>query len=267
MEMIKSLDKDFLASAFDISYFMKFAYGLDPDPWQVDALEHKGKHQLWDCSRQSGKSRTAGTLAMHFTTFSYNKLTLVVSYRSTQAVETFRKIKEGLDKVKHVYGIVKNNTTTLELSNGSRILCLPASEDNIRSYTADLIILDEASLIADEAYMSLRPMLATTDGTVIALGTPWGQRGWFYKAWTNTEQYEHSIKWKRTLITADDCPRITDEIIQRERLEMGDRWVRQEFFGEFIDSDDQVFSHENVLKCTSTKARLRFITMNVKDAA
>ena len=39
--------------------------GIDPDPWQAEVLRYEGKRLLLNCCRQSGKSTTTATKALH----------------------------------------------------------------------------------------------------------------------------------------------------------------------------------------------------------
>ena len=71
-----------------------------------------------------------------------------------------------------------------ELANGSRIVALPGNERTVRGYAAaDLIIIDEANRVEDDLISAVRPMMATSQGRLIALTTPAGKRGWFYESW------------------------------------------------------------------------------------
>ena len=54
----------------------------------------------------------------------------------------------------------------------------------MRGYAAaDLVIIDEAARVEDDLISAFRPMLATSNGRLIALTTPAGKRGWFFDAW------------------------------------------------------------------------------------
>ncbi len=130
---------------------------------------------------------------------------------------------------------------TLELSNGSRIIALPAREDTIRGYSnVTLITLDEAAWVADDLYFAVRPMLAVSGGRLLGLSTPNGQRGWFHREWTNGEA------WQRTRITAADCPRIAESFLADERRTMTAARYASEYGCEFTDAIDSVFSHADV---------------------
>src|SRR5205814_2588268 len=96
----------------------------------------------------------------------------------------------------------RSTQTELELANRSRLVALPGREGTIRSYSGvRLLILDEASRVPDDLYRSVRPMLAVSHGRLIALSTPFGQRGWFYQEWVGTGP------WRRIHVPWTMCPR------------------------------------------------------------
>lgn len=47
-------------------------------------------------------------------------------------------------------------------------------------------------------------------------------------------------------VTADQCPRIEASFLEEERAMIGNRWYRQEYFCEFVDAIDSVFSRDAV---------------------
>ena len=63
---------------------------------------------------------------------------------------------------------------------------------------------------------ALRPMMATVDGSLIALSTPAGKRGWFYDAWN-----DGGDDWHRVQISADQCPRFSEAFLQQEMRSLG----------------------------------------------
>jgi hypothetical protein len=95
--------------------------------------------------------------------------------------------------------------------------------------------------VVDEIYGAIRPMLAVSNGRLILMSTPHGKRGHFFEAYENG-----GPNWERIKITADQCPRITLTFLQEERKALGDWMWRQEYFGEFVETVDQVFHYEDV---------------------
>ncbi len=115
-------------------------------------------------------------------------------------------------------------------------MCLPGREETIRSFGGvTLLVLDEAAHIPDRLYRSVRPMLAVSQGRLVALSTPFGRRGWFYEEW------EGGGPWKRVRVTWRDCPRITADFIAEETRSMGAAWVAQEYECSFNSREGLVY--------------------------
>jgi hypothetical protein len=201
------------------------AQGLRPDPWQRDLLRTPHRQILLNCSRQSGKSSTVAALATHTALFRPGSLTLLVSPSLRQSAELFRKVLDGYRAVGKPVALRAASQARLELVNGSRVVCLPAREETIRSYgNVALLIVDEAARVPDDLYRSVRPMLAVSRGRLVCLSTPFGRRGFFYQAWA-----DDGAAWQRVRVTWRDCPRITSTFIEEEQRALGDGWVRQEY--------------------------------------
>jgi hypothetical protein len=121
----------------------------------------------------------------------------------------------------------------------------------IRGYSGvTLLVIDEAARVLDDLYRAVRPMLAVSGGRLMALSTPFGQRGWFYEEWTGPGD------WQRVKVTADQCPRITPEFLGEERRSMGERWFRQEYECCFESTTDAVFAHEHIHGAVSAEVQL-----------
>lgn len=212
--------------------------GMEPDGWQEEVLNSDARRMLLLCSRQSGKSTTCASLAVHQALYDPG-LVLLIAPAQRQSSELFRKVHEVYRALPDVPRIVQESAMRLELANGSRIIALPGTEGTIRGYSgAKTVIVDEASRVDNALFAAVRPMLATTNGRFVALTTPYGKRGWFYEAW------EHGEGWHRTKVTAHDCPRIDPEWLAEERRLIGDWQFRQEYECEFVDTDEQFFASE-----------------------
>jgi hypothetical protein len=234
-----------LSQALDPVLFAKEALSFTPDPWQEKALRWSGKRLLLNCSRQSGKSTTAAILALHRAIFYPSSLALLVSPSQRQSSELFRKVRDFLRVLpaEQQPDLIEDNKLSFTMKNKSRIVSLPGSEGTIRGFSgANLIIEDEAARVPDDLYFAVRPMLAVSGGRLILMSTPFGKRGHFFKEWT-----KGGGTWERIMITAHDCPRITPEFLEEERQALGDWWFRQEYFCEFVETVDQVFSYDQVM--------------------
>lgn len=229
-----------LAAAIDPVAFARRA-GIQPDPWQADVLRSTDQRMLLNCSRQSGKTTTTALLGLYTAMHTPNSLVLILSPSLRQSSEFFRTLARLYAASGATVPSTAETLLRLELENGSRVLSLPASEKTVRGFPAvDLLLIDEASRVLDDLYATVRPMLAVSNGRLVALSTPYGKRGWWSNAW-------HSIDpWKRVKITADQCPRISPAFLAEERRELGEWWFQQEYFAEFMDAETQVFTSAEI---------------------
>lgn len=151
---------------------------------------------------------------------------------------------------------VTDAKTMIELENGSRIISLPAKSQSVVGYTVDLLILDEAKIIPDDLYRSVRPMLATTGGRMLALSTPLGQRGWFWEAWKQCEDaklHGEPSPYRQFKRTCWECPRRDEAFLANERKMIGEYWFKQEYEVEFLSPMGAVFRTEDVERTLETK--------------
>lgn len=214
-----------------------------PDEWQQDALRSPSKRQLYLASRQSGKSSVAACKALWTAMYQDGALVLLVSPSQPQSQEIFRKCLTAYRDLGRPKGIARESALRLEMENGSRIISLPGSEKTNVGYSADLVIIDEAARTPSELVESMLPVVAVTGGSVIALTTPKGARGWFYSLWTTPNVGD---VWERYEITADYCPRITPEILDEARFTRGERHVQQEYFCSFMADEEAFFNPEDL---------------------
>lgn len=212
--------------------------GLQPDGWQERVLRSGSPRMLLNCSRQSGKSTICGIMAAHRAAFTPRSLVLLLSPSQRQSSELFQKARAVLPVRPE-----RESALRLELANGSRIISLPSTEASVRGFSAvDLMVVDEAARVPDDLYLAIRPMLAVSNGRLVALSTPWGKRGWWYEAWRSSEP------WERYRITAEQCPRISPEFLEEERRTLSERYYRQEYLCSFEETEDSVFASEAIEK-------------------
>ena len=218
--------------------------GIELDGWQADLVTAPDRQLLMCCSRQVGKSLTAALIAAHAVTQTPGALVLAVAPSLRQSQELYGRTKDVIAALGDaVAPIIEESAQRLVLANGSRLMALPGGrEDTIRGFPAvDVVVLDEAARISDGAYEALRPVVAVSGGTVVALSTPWGKRGWFWKEWS-----EGGDAWRRASVRAEACPRIPKDWLAREQASMPDFYYRQEFGCEFIEAEGALFSLDDI---------------------
>lgn len=233
-----ALVEDFLITADPVEFSVR-RLDFTPDPWQADVLRSDANKLLMNCCRQSGKSTITAILALHEAMFKLDQLILLLSPSMRQSRELFRKVQEFLAiyqvKSEVKVNLPEDNKLECRFENDSRIVSLPSKEQTIRGFSAaNLIIIDESSRVEDEVYYSIRPMLAVSGGRIILLSTPFGKRGHFHKEWSNDD-------FEKYKITANDCPRITKEFLEKEKRDLGEFYYQQEYMCEFVDIEGMVF--------------------------
>lgn len=223
-----------LASSMDPASFARYFLGIQPDEKQTAVLRSRAPQLILNCSRQWGKSTVSSIMALHQAYFRPKSLVLVVSPTLRQSGELIRKIIGYLPSL----GIRKKgdgvNSLSVELPNGSRIVGLPGRDGTIRGFSGtSLLIIDEASQVADSLYRSVRPFLAASkNGRMVIMSTPYGTRGFFWEEW------ERGEGWERVETPADHCPRFDPAFLERERKSMGESWFKQEYLCQFLENEN-----------------------------
>jgi len=126
----------------------------------------------------------------------------------------------------------------LELAVIQRIIALPGGNEGktVRGYAAvRLALVDEAARCEDGLFAVVRPMLGTSDGSLIMLSTPFGKRGEFHRAWTEGEG------WTGVRIPASACPRLSKEFLAEELRELGAMRFSEEYELAFNEPDESMF--------------------------
>jgi len=230
-----------LAAVLDPAAFSR-GTGIEPDSWQVAVLRPAPPRILLNCSRQSGKSTTAATMGVWTALYEPGALVLLLSPTLRQSGELFRKALSVYRDAARPVSPDTETALTLSLANGSRIVSLPGKEGTIRGYSGvRLLVIDEAAWVPNDLYVSVRPMLAVSQGRLIALSTPHGRRGWWYEAWERG-----GPDWERYRVPAEDCPRISPAFLEEERRTLGEWWFSQEYECSFLDALSGAFREADI---------------------
>jgi hypothetical protein len=217
------------------------AAGLTPDPWQTELLLRCPSRLLLLAARQVGKSTTLGALALYAALTRPGRTVLLLAPTLRQSVELYRKAAHAYHALGRPVPATKENAMSLGLANGSRVLALPGEAANVRGFTPDLVIIDEAAMTNDALLPALSPMLAVSGGVLVAASTPFGQRGWYFDAWE-----QGGDGWARVKVPAALCPRISPAFLESERRSLGERWFAQEYECDFVSTVDSVFDPDAV---------------------
>jgi hypothetical protein len=149
--------------------------GVILDGWQEDFLEAslgriRGRwsapESVLVAARQNGKSEVAIADALWTATSGPKKLVIVSSHEVKTNEEIFRRMRDIVETPTfeefepRIY--TANGRESITLNNGSRIKFLARSKHSGRGFGADLIIADEAMVLSDASWSSLKPSLSAS---------------------------------------------------------------------------------------------------------
>lgn len=217
--------------------------GIKLDDWQKEYINTKGNTAV-RAGRQSGKSFAESLRVALFALLNPQTQTLIIGAVDRQSVELFEKVKS------HIISLAKNNikgrptTHKIALSNGSKIIALPCGRTGygLRNYAIHKLVVDEAHYVPEEVFVAVRPMLATTGGTIDLLSTPRGNKGFFHDCFFDDEFTTFHVHSR-------DCPRITPKFLASEKKRMTKLQFAQEYEAEFLDQLQQFFTKDLVESC------------------
>lgn len=149
--------------------------------------------------------------------------------------------------------IVKSSTLNpmeIHLINGSVIqFASTENSSNIRGDHAHIMVIDEASLVPEEAWTNvLRPMLSDTAGRAIIISTPRGINSWFHALFIRGEDPEYA-DYESFKFPTSANPYIPADEIEEVRNSLPFDVFRQEYEADFLEDGGQVF--RNVISCVN----------------
>ena len=118
---------------------------------------------------------------------------IVISQDDPAAKEFLRRARviwENLPPWLKVPAVDEGKTSTLELVNGSRILPFPATERAGRSFTAQILVLDEwaQQLHQEEIYAAASPIIKSSNGQIIGVSTARGVGNFYARQWRKAQE-------------------------------------------------------------------------------
>jgi len=219
---------------------------VPPDEWQIKMLDSPSNRICLNIHRQGGKSAMSSLICLHKAMFKPRSLSLIIAPALRQSLENFKKIQEYINLLPEAPEFHEFTKLSMQFENGSRILCLPGGNEGrtIRGFSRpDVIVEDEAAQCSDELFDAILPMMTTRpECKFILCSSPFGQRGHFYKIYTEARG------WEKYQLTAYDNPRISKEFLDEMRELRGPYVFAQEYECQFVASDTQLISHEMILK-------------------
>lgn len=235
---------------------------LTLDPWQKEFLATKGNKMLL-CGRQVGKSMICSMDAAEYAVNHARETILIVAPTERQSYALFDKTLDYLSQ-NYPHKIAKGRDRPtkhlVHLTNGSKIYSLPTglSGIGIRFLTINRLYIDECQNVPKAVETAVTPMLLTTGGDSIYLGTPFGRDNFFAQEFEDEESdftkfnvdSETVVKERKICSTWPKWRRDKAlEHIERARRRMTRLEFAQEYEGQIIRELKQFFPIELIEKC------------------
>lgn len=203
------------------------AVGEEPLDWQEDYLRETRDSVVLK-GRQVGASTAGSIIAVRRAMYWPGSMVAIVSPSLKQSTEVKERSKDALLALgEH---LVTDSSSTIGLSNRSRIMSLPGSPKSVRGWSADLLIIDEAAFLEEETFVAARATTAATGGRTIVQSTPMGPYGSFYELWETEDP-----SWAKFRVRSDEVSSITQAFLDRERQTMTPEKYSQEYEAVFTN--------------------------------
>ena len=217
---------------------------LTLDPWQVRMVDAPAASRVIALTfRQAGKTSAAAVSVAHTMLWRLpGSTSLVLAPTQRQSSELVRNLRAKLISAGEKLSV--DNTFSLELVNGSRVLAMPGNDDaSIRGLSIDGdCVVDEAARVPDALYEAARPMLIRHVRTarLILLSTAWSRDGFFFKIWSEGSPRD----WLKIEAKVDESTHISKADLDMERRAMPASAFSREYENEFGSEDNRFFSPE-----------------------
>ena len=208
-------------------------------------------------ARQLGISTITAGYVVWMMLFHRDKNVLVMATKFSTAGNLVKKVKaiiKHLPEWIRISQVVVDNRTSFELGNGSQIKASSTSGDAGRSEALSLLVIDEAAHVEglEELWTGLYPTIST-GGRCIALSTPNGVGGWFYKTYVDSEARRNDFH--PTKLLWDTHPDRDQTWFENETKNMSMRQIAQELECNFNTSGETVIHPDDI----------KFIEQNIRE--
>lgn len=213
---------------------------------QIDFARSPAKRKVIVAGRRGGKTTGAATIATE--RMLDGRRVLEAAPTADQTTAFWELCKRYLAEPIAAGVVYKNETERLlEIRGGGRIRAKTAwDSDTLRGDYADLLILDEYSLMKPSAWDEVgAPMLLDNDGDAVFIFTP--QRKNHAHARYVRALGDTSGRWHAWHFTSHDNPYLSPAALEEITADMTEDAYKQEILAQFLDNEGAVF--RNIAAC------------------
>jgi hypothetical protein len=236
------------AAKRDTAVFAELLVGHPLWDHQRAVLGSPARHRLVTAGRQVGKSRTLAIAALQQAYAVPRSTTLVVSAGDTAAKRVTADTAALAQGSALLAGsVVDESSQVVTLSNGSTIRSVPSSMAQIRGWSIDLLILDEAAFISSEIWRAAEPAIVARPGSrVLASSSPWGAvdhgfRTLWRRGMDSPDAMYETCHWPSTV-----SPLVDQALVDHWRESWPELEFRREVLAEWTDDAGAYFTEQEL---------------------
>jgi hypothetical protein len=253
-------------NAGELETFRKLTGRERPPDRRVDEL-------VCVVGRRGGKSSAIAALAVYIAALCKRKLApgetglvICVAPDQKQARVCLDYCAGIMENTPMLAGLIANRTAdTLELTNGHCIEVRSSSFRRLRGFTGLAVIADEAAFWMSEnstnpdteILAALRPALATTQGMVTIISSPYARKGELWELYRRHYGPDGDPAILVAQGTSRDFNPELDEKVVRRALERDESAARAEYFAEFRTDLEGYVALEEIRACVTPGTKER----------
>lgn len=215
----------------------------NPHEKQAQFIDSDAKRKIVVAGRRGGKTTGMAMLAVN--ALLAGRRVLEAAPTSDQTGAFWDNVTDFVSPLLDAGHVRKWDTTrTLEMpSTGGRIRCKTAhNADTLRGDYADLLLLDEYSFMAPDAWTKVgAPMLLDNDGDAVFIFTPNGHNH-AYQLY-NTAKADVTGRWAAWHFVSMDNPYLSRVALAEMTADMPEFAYQQEIMAQFLEDGAGVFRH------------------------
>lgn len=228
----------------DLLYFSR-EIGAPLEAWQVAPSRSVKRTVVIVAPRQSGKSRFLAVMALWRAFRTPGTRVLIVSASEDAARRLLADAKRLATASPLLAGsVVAEQAGLLTLVNGSEIRSVPASEKQVRGWSVDVLLVDEAALVSNDLLLgaAIPTTAARPNAQVFLASSATVASGAFYDFVRTGEagsSYVETFRW-----ALGDAWWISPSMVEALRESLSEARFRAEMLGEFASGADALFTRE-----------------------
>lgn len=215
---------------------------------QLDFARSTARIRCVAAGRQVGKSTVAAVVSLHAAATNRGHLVLLVSAGEEASKRLLAECAGLLADSPFLRGsVLDESKSTVTLSNGSRILSVPASQRQIRGNAVDLLVVDEAGFVPQDVWQAAEPAVIARPGSrIILLSSPWGGSDHFFR-----QLWNRGMDHPDGQVASFHWPSSANPLVDRVQLEeirgrSTAEYFAREYLAEWTDESGAYFTESEI---------------------